>query len=307
MYVCFTLSKKKNKDLQTRATNLTKKHNQFSVFSLPPKIKCIWLLLYDEEMQDKWDYESQFNKTRAAFMPHKKETTKVWKMKPLGFTHPGELMLANTRFICKSAGFTEHWLIYSLKVAEAISTGKRFFGGSLTCLWGEITAVPLLGQFYDIIIAHNIVMIHCQYTVQPWSFVYLNFLTLWQKFLTFIFTGLDKGDFSWPGWTRGNLGPAFRPRGNTPLARGTVIPPAAAATLSILTSTSTGASACSFVAASTRTATVVVVAFFLVTILFLVLRHRLSVAWPWNGDLHLPFPSNSLGINRSFAWFCMNA
>lgn len=120
----------------------------------------------------------------------------------------------------------------------------------------------------------------------------------WQRFLTFIFTGLDKGDFGGPGWTGGNLWPAFGSRGNAPLTRGTVIPPAAAATLSVLTSARTGASTCSFVAASTRTTAVVVVAFFLLAILFLVLWHCLSVPWTRNRDLHLPFPSNSLGKTR---------
>lgn len=52
-------------------------------------------------------------------------------------------------------------MIYSL--AEVISTGKRFVGGSSSCLRGEITVVPLLGLFYDVTIARNIVMIdfHC--------------------------------------------------------------------------------------------------------------------------------------------------
>lgn len=131
-------------------------------------------------------------------------------------------------------------------------------------------------------------------------FLFLTFQKLRQVLPTFIFAGLDKGDLGRPGWSRRDLRSVFRTRWNTPLPRGTVIPPAAAATLTIVTPASTCASACSFIGTSATTTTVVLIAIFLITVLFLVLWHRLPVPWSRNRDLHFPFPTNSLWIDRRF-------
>lgn len=112
---------------------------------------------------------------------------------------------------------------------------------------------------------------------------------------TFIFAGLDKGDLGRPGWSRRGLWSAIRAWWDAPLPRGTVIPPATVAALTFVTPASARASACSSVSTLATTITMVLIAIILITVLFLVLWHCLPVSWPWNRNLHFPFPTDSLG------------
>lgn len=73
-----------------------------------------------------------------------------------------------------------------------------------------------------------------------------------------------------------------------------MVPPAAAATLTIVSPAGSCAAARSLVGTSAGAATAVLVAVHLVAVLLLVFGHRLPVPRPRNGDLHFPFPTNGL-------------
>lgn len=118
---------------------------------------------------------------------------------------------------------------------------------------------------------------------------------------TFIFAGLDKGDLSRPGWSRGGLWSAIRARWHAPFPWGTVISPAAAASLTIMTSASACAPTCSSIG-TLATTTTLFIAIILIAVLFLMLRHRFPVPWPRNRHLNFPFPTDSLGKK----WWLLN-